>query len=349
MAGKVSTRTLALIIVVIIVVVAGFIGYQYWKNRNALPEGIASGNGRIETKLVDIGPKESLRIKEILVDEGNQVKAGQVIVRMDTDTLDAELAQAKANIASAKARVAISDAAIIRVKSDIELARIELERAKNLLSEKAGSQRDYDVRKTKLETTTAMLAEEQAKLEAANQEVQAAQENANVVQTRINDATLKSPVRGRVLYRLAEVGEVLPAGGKAMTIINLSDVYMEIFLPAEQATKVKIGAEGRITVDYAPGRAAPGYVSFVSPEAQFTPKYVETRSEREKLMFRVKIRVPEQLVAPYIESIKTGVRGVGYVKVVESASWPDWLNNLVTPPQGTAMMNSPNPVSEAQK
>ena len=114
------------------------------------------------------------------------------------------------------------------------------------------------------------------------------------IQTRIDDATLKSPVLGRVLYRLAEAGEVLAAGGKALTLVNLEDVYMEIFLPSEQAARLKIGAEARITVDYAPGRAVAGYVSFVSPEAQFTPKQVETRSEREKLMFRVKIRVPEK-------------------------------------------------------
>jgi len=118
-----------------------------------------------------------------------------------------------------------------------------------------------------------------------------------------------------VLYRLAEVGELVGAGGKVLTLVNLGDIYMEIFLPAEQAARLKIGAEARITVDYAPGRAAAGYVSFVSPEAQFTPKQVETRSEREKLMFRVKIRIPEKTVESYIDLIKTGVRGVGYVKV----------------------------------
>ena len=70
----------------------------------------------------------------------------------------------------------------------------------------------------------------------------------------------------------------------------------------------------------------------MSPEAQFTPKQVETNSERDKLMFRVKIQVPEELVASYIERIKTGVRGVGYVKYDESAVWPDWLQNLMMTP-----------------
>lgn len=324
-----------LIWIIPIVVVAGaaFFGYKFWKAKKfALPEGIASGNGRIESKLVDVAAKEPLRVKEILVDEGDRVEPGQVLVRLDTITLDAELTSAKANVAATQERLAIANAAIARRKSEIELARIEVERTRKLVEERAGSQREYDVRRTALETTTAALAEEEARLQTAKQEVEVAQANVVTIQTRIDDATLRSPVRGRVLYRLAEVGEVLAPGGKALTLVNLKDIYMEIFLPAQQAAKLKIGAEGRITLDHAPGLAAAGYVSFVSPEAQFTPKQVETRSEREKLMFRVKIQVPEELAAAYMDYVKTGVRGVGYVKVDESAVWPHWLQNLLTLP-----------------
>jgi len=317
-----------------VVVVAGgsFFGYKYWKAKKyALPEGIASGNGRIESKLVDVAAKEPLRVKEILVDEGDRVEPGQVLVRLDAITLDAELAKAKANVAATQERLAIANAAIVRRKSEIELAKIEVERARKLVEERAGTQREYDVRKTALETTTAALAEEEARLQTAKQEIEVAQANVAMIQTRIDDATLKSPVHGRVLYRLAEPGEVLAPGGKALTLVNLKDIYMEIFLPAQQAARLKIGAEGRITSDHTPGRAAAGYVSFVSPEAQFTPKQVETRSERDKLMFRVKIQLPEELAFSYMDYVKTGVRGVGYVKVDESAVWPQWLQNLVTP------------------
>ena len=167
-------------------------------------------------------------------------------------------------------------------------------------------------------------------LATASENVEVARRNAATIQTRIEDATLRSPVTGRVLYRLAEPGEVLAPGGKALTLVNLDDIYMEIFLPSEQAAAVKVGAEGRVTVDYEPKRAIAGKVSFVSPEAQFTPKQVETKSEREKLMFRVKIQLPKEVIGQYIERIKTGVRGVGYVKVKDSAVWPARLQNLVT-------------------
>lgn len=125
---------------------------------------------------------------------------------------------------------------------------------------------------------------------------------------------------------------MLAAGGKALTLVNLEDVYMEIYLPSEQAASLKVGAEARLTVDFAPGRSAIGYVSFVSPEAQFTPKQVETRSERDKLMFRVKIQVPKELIVAYIDRVKTGVRGVGYVKVKDSAVWPSWLEKRFVGP-----------------
>jgi HlyD family secretion protein len=291
MPPTISPKTKRILLVVAVVVVA-FLGYKYWQaQRFALPQGIASGNGRLESKLVDVAAKEPLRVKEILVKEGDLVKPGQVLVRMDTVTLESQLTEAKAKV---------------------DLAVIEVERTRKLLAENAASQREFDVRKTSLETNQADVA---------------------TIQSRIDDATLKSPVSGRVLYRLTEVGEVLAAGGKALTLVNLEDVYMEIFLPSEQAASLKIGAEARITLDHAPGRAAAAHVSFVSPEAQFTPKQVETRSERDKLMFRVKIQVPEELVAAYIENIKTGVRGVGYVKVDESAVWPKWLNNLIKSPK----------------
>jgi len=115
---------------------------------------------------------------------------------------------------------------------------------------------------------------------------------------------------------------------------------MEIFLPAAQAAALKIGAEARLTVDFEPDRSAVGYVSFVSPEAQFTPKQVETRSEREKLMFRVKIQVPRDLVSHYIERIKTGIRGVGYVKVDSAAAWPEWLQRDVLRPYVPGLQTS---------
>jgi len=335
----------------LVVIVVAFFGIRYLVARcNALPSGIASGNGRIESKEVDVAAKLPLRVKEVLVAEGDLVKPGQVVVKMDTVTLDAELAQAKASLAAAREQLAVARASIAKQKSEIQLARIEKSRSGRLLAERAGSQRELDVRTAKVRTTTAGLGEAEGTLQVAMQQVDVAQANVAKVQSEITDATLTSPVLGRVLYRLAEPGEVLAAGGKALTLVNLEDVYMEIFLPSQQAAAIKVGADARMTVDFEPNRAAAGYVSFVSPEAQFTPKQVETKSEREKLMFRVKIQVPRELVLHYIERIKTGVRGVGYVKVKDDAVWPERLQkNLLTANDLPKEEKMPSPAATQQK
>jgi HlyD family secretion protein len=374
------------IVIAIALVVGGILGYKYWRSRqSALPTGIVSGNGRIEAKLVDAAAKEPLRVKEVLVDEGDLVKPGQVLARLDTVTLEAEQAKneaavaaareefaaAKAAIAAANADIASANADIVSAKagieqkqSDIKLAQTEADRQRRMLAENATSQALYDVRETALETTKSTLKDAQAQLDAAQargsaaragadtararadaaqRQIEVALAQVDVTKSRIKDATLISPVTGRVLYRLVEPGEVLGPGGKALTLVDLSDVYMEIFLPSNEAAALKTGADARITVDYEPNAAAAGRVTFVSPEAQFTPKQVETKSEREKLMFRVKIQIPPELVTHYIERIKTGVRGVGYVKVDPNASWPQWLEKgLVNPPTTSSTSGSPS-------
>lgn len=324
------------IAIALVILIITILGLRFWNaRRNALPEGIVSGNGRIEAELVDVVAKEPLRVERIYVDEGNIVKPGQILVLLNTETLNAELAEARANVNAVKEQLAIERAAIQSRKSDIELARIETRRSQRLVKEGAGSQRDYDVNRKKLKSATAALGEQEARLQAAEKDVKVAQANVETIQTRINDATLSSPVFGRVLYRLTEPGEILGAGGKALTLVDLTDVYMEIFLPSNQAAALKLGSEGRIVMDYLPEWALPASVSFVSPEAQFTPKQVETRNEREMLMFRVKLQIPDKLVLNYVEQIKTGVRGVGYVKINASAVWPERLQNVLTIKQKT--------------
>src|SRR5215831_18554 len=149
MASKSSKKW---IIIAIVVVIAGILGYKYWMSKQSeLPEGIVSGNGRIEAKLADASAKEPLRVKEVLVNEGDLVKPGQVLVRLDTVTLEAQLAEANAKVAAAQQEVAAAQAAIARRKSEIKLAQIEVDRSRKLVEENAGSQRELDVRKMTLE------------------------------------------------------------------------------------------------------------------------------------------------------------------------------------------------------
>ncbi len=115
------------------------------------------------------------------------------------------------------------------------------------------------------------------------------------------------------------------AGGKVMSVLDLTDVYMTIFVPTAQAGKIFIGADARIILDAVPQYVIPAKVSFVAPRTQFTPKAVETRTEREKLMFRVKVKIDSTLLKEHIEAVKTGVPGEAFILLDKDKPWPENL------------------------
>jgi HlyD family secretion protein len=387
---------------------------RYFKG-SELPAGFASGNGRIEATEYDIGTKRAGRIAAVLVAEGDMVQVGQVLARMDTQDLDADLREAQAQVTQARedrrravatiaqraselrgagAAIALrqsdlrradaaiaqrrsdlrrADAAIVQREGELVLAHKELVRTQVLFAKDLIARQKLDEDLMRKQTAEAALDQQRAAREAAEgavveaqaqrqtteaalaqQEAQkqaieatlmasridvdyreaaiaAAVARTQKIATEINDSVLKSPIQGRVLYRVAEPGEVLPAGGKVVTILQLSDVYMTIFLPTEQAGRVIVGSDGRIVLDAAPHLVIPAAVSFVAPRSQFTPKEVETRTEREKLMFRVKVRIDPDLLARHLEKVKTGVPGVAYVRLDPSVEWPEYLRVKLPP------------------
>jgi HlyD family secretion protein len=118
---------------------------------------------------------------------------------------------------------------------------------------------------------------------------------------------------------------LVAVGGKVLTILDLQDVYMTIFLPAATAGKLEIGGEARIILDPVPQYVVPASVSFVAADAQFTPKTVETAEEREKLMFRAKLQLDAEVLKEYSRRVKTGVRGLGIVRTNAATVWPEDL------------------------
>jgi len=315
--------------------------YRERQLRSRPPEGVVSGNGRIESVQVDVATKYAGRVGKILAREGDLVKTGQVVAQMNTDELEAELARGKAKIAEGEETKNQIKAEIAEKESRLRFAQQQYERDKSLFSRRVISREEMEQAQSQRDIAFAALEASKAKFQTSDKTIEAAQAEVKRIQAQIDDSTLTSPVEGRVLYRLAEEGEVLAAGGKVFTLVNLGDIYMEIFLPAQEAARVPVGADARIVVDVAPQYAARAKVTFVSPEAQFTPKQVETRTERDKLMFRVKLHVPQDLMLPYIERIKTGIRGVGYVKIDDSIPWPESLERRFPSPESLNATNPP--------
>ncbi len=223
---------------------------------------------------------------------------GNLIARQKLDEDLTRVETAVAGLAQERAGVRVADGALVEAQAQVQMADAAL------LQQQA-----------QRESAAAALAAARIDVDYRDAAIAAAAARIERIRADIADSTLSAPIRGRVLYRLAEPGEVLSAGGKVVTVLELSDVYMTIFLPTEEAGRAVIGSEGRIVLDAAPSLVIPAAVSFVSPRAQFTPKEVETRTEREKLMFRVKVRIDPELLARNVEKVKTGLPGVAYVRL----------------------------------
>ena len=315
---------------VMIVLLAGAMvgagGWYWWQQQqNKLPDHIATGNGRIEAEEVHVAAKYAGRVAEVLVDEGAMVEADQMLARMDTAELEASLAKSKADVARAQEAVAEARAQIAQRESELRFAQQELDRASFLVEKGHVSIERLDQRQSARDTARAALDAARAHLSSARQAVESAAAESRRIQTQIEDSVLLAPRRGRVQYRLAEPGEVLAGGGKVVTLLDLTDVYMTIFLPTAQVGRVFVGAEARIVLDAVPEYVIPATVSFVAAEAQFTPREVETRSEREKLMFRVKVKIDPALLLAHIEKVKTGLPGEAFVLLGSNAEWPERL------------------------
>jgi HlyD family secretion protein len=192
------------------------------------------------------------------------------------------------------------------------------------------SQQRVDQARNQRRTADATLNAARSHRDNAEEAIGAAAAEVDRLHELVAEGVLTAPRKGRVLYRLAEPGEVLGAGGKVVTLLDLSNVHMTFFLPTDQVGPLALGAEARVLLDALPDLAVPAQVSFVAPRAQFTPKQVETRSERDRMMFRVKARIPEALVSQYIDRVKTGITGVAYVMINPNAKWPDWLESRLT-------------------
>lgn len=313
-------------------------------------EGFVSGNGRIEATEVDVATRLAGRLDDVLVGEGDFVVAGQPLAKMQVHVLEAQRDEARAQhqqavnaLASAEAQVAVrtsdkaaAQALVAQRESELDAAQRRLARSETLSREGASSGQELDDDRARVRSAQAAVVAAQAQVAAAQAAIEAAKAQrvgsgsaiaaaeATIarIQADITDSQLKAPRDGRVQYRIAQPGEVLGGGGKVLNLVDLSDVYMTFFLPETVVGRVALGSEVHIVLDAAPAYVIPAQVSFVASVAQFTPKTVETASERQKLMFRVKARIERELLRKHLKQVKTGLPGVAWLKLDAEAQWP---------------------------
>jgi len=338
-----------LVLAAIGILLAGFVAWKVFAGPD-LPEGFAAGNGRLEANEVYIAAKYPGRIREVLVNEGDIVERGQVVARLDVEELEARLRQAEAQVREAEdsQRIAFAEVAARRAQvgsrsaevsargAEANFAKLQHNRSKTLVPSGAVSQQEAETDNARMLSTRATVAGTRAQMAAAQNDlvgaqaqairaqstIVAARAEADRIRAQIRDSVLVAPIRARVENRLAEVGEVVAAGGRVFSLVDLRDVYMYVFLPEQVTGKIANGSEARIVLDAAPQYPIRATVSFISPTAQFTPKAVETEEERHNLTFRVKLQIPRERLAQYEQLVRVGAPAMGYVRFDNGAQWP---------------------------
>jgi HlyD family secretion protein len=344
-----------------IVVAVAVIGLLVWRAlRPTGPgAGFVVGNGRIEATEIDIATKLAGRVQDILVNEGDFVVEGQPLAQMQIAVLDAQrdeaqaqsrkavnaVASAAAQVVASQSQTAAAQAVVEQRESELDAAQRRQVRTETLAGQGVLAVQDLDDGRARVSGGEAALAGAQAQVAAsqaatvaaqaqvvgAGSSVEAAQATIARIEADIQDSLLKSPRSGRVQYRIAQPGEVLGAGGKVLNLVDLGDVYMTFFLPETVVGRVALGSDVHIVLDAALQWVIPAKVSYVASTAQFTPKTVETASERQKLMFRVKAQIDRALLEKHLKLVKTGLPGVAWLKLDAQAQWPAAL--IVKVPQ----------------
>jgi HlyD family secretion protein len=258
-----------------------------WLRGLTLPAGIVKAEGRIEATQIDVSSKYAGEVVDVAVREGDKVTAGQVIARLSSPTVEAQLAAAQSELRSAK---------------------------------DAGAQGTVKAAEAKVEQIKSMIAE----------------------------LTLVSPSEGKVQYRLAHVGESLAAGATIVTLIDLADVYMTVFVRAADAHKLAIADQARIILDAFPDYVVPATVGFVASDSPAASETAGAKDDPAKQMLRVDLKIDPKVVETYYGKVETGLRGAGFVRTRSEAKWPADLQ-VKLPPAPVAPTPTPTPAAVAQE
>lgn len=273
-------------------------------------------SGTIEVTSTELSFKVPGRLTERLVDEGEMVQAGQVVARLDADELrnerDARLAQqraAEAGLADLRAGsrredIAQSRAVLERRRAEADRLASDARRMEELFRREVVPLKDLEAARAARDASAASVREARERLgllksgprpdavREKSAQADAAQAALAQAETRLSQSVLTSPLTGLVLAKHAEPGEMVAAGGAIVTVGEMDQVWLRGYIPEYELGKVKVGQTARVTVDTWPDRAFEGRVSFISPQAEFTPKNVQTEKERVKLVYRIKITLP---------------------------------------------------------
>jgi HlyD family secretion protein len=288
---KLTQRILGVIFLALIAMAVVSFFRMYFLNKNGA-SGFIKVSGRIEGKEYHAATKVAGRVDKITVEEGNEVKAGAIIGEVYSQQLNAALSAAKARYRQAE--------------SNFELAQVEFKRYSRLYKSRAIAKMDYDYVKNKYKR--------------AAEDLFIAERDIDRARADLEDTKIVAPVSGVIVTKIVREGEVVAIGTPLVTIINMDDLYLKVFLSTELAGKVNLNDEARVFPDALANEEFIAYVDKISEKAEFTPKNVETQSQRAKLVFEIKLQIKENKN----HKLKPGMPCEGVIRIDKASGWEQY-------------------------
>lgn len=307
-----NKRKKVLIFVLIIALAAS--GYFLYFKKQVDPNQVKV-SGNIETTTVGVGFKIAGHVVQRLVEEGDSIKKGQPIAKLETADLELEVANAKAQLLASQATLAqltngsrpqdvsAARATLRSAEADKNNAAAEYRRTQQLFAQNAISTQDRDRSQTAYATATARADQaaqqlslvlegpRQEEIELAAARLEQAKQTLKLAQTRLAYAQVASPIDGVVLSKNIESGEYVSPGTPVVTIGELDQVWLKAYVSESDLGKVKLGQKVAVTTDTYPNKIYKGTIGYIASEAEFTPKNIQTAEERVKLVYRIKIMI----------------------------------------------------------
>ncbi len=299
-------------VILLAVVVIGLIIYLLTRNQQENDHFIKV-SGNIEATEVDVGFKISGRIVNRPFEEGDWVEKGQILGRLDDEDLRNRVEVARATLVSARARldkllagsrpeeIRQAEAALQQAQFDMDNKQLTYDRMKMLHEKQVIAKESYDNAETAFKVAKAGLdrAKENYQLvregprkediDDARAQVEQARASLNLAETQLGYSVLHSPLSGVILVKSGEIGEVVNPGTPILTIADIEKVWMKAYIPETDLGKVKWGQRAIVTTDLHPRKEYKGTLSFISSQAEFTPKNIQTEKERVTLVYRIKV------------------------------------------------------------
>lgn len=276
---------------------------------------VITASGTIESTDVNVAAEVPGQIVTLNIDDGSSVDSGSLIATQDRSALDIQLREAQAALDAARAQQTLTqkgarsedikqaEEAVQQAETNRKLAADELDRSQHLAEGGAGTKEQLDEAETKFKVAQSQLAQAEANEEkmkhlARPEEINEASAHTlqleaarDVIQKMIDETYITSPLKGMVTHKVVEQGEMVAQGATVATVTDLSSVYLMIYVTEEQLPRVKLGEQADVKIDGMPNKTFHGKVTYISPEAEFTPKDIETKDDRVKLVFGVKVEI----------------------------------------------------------